>query len=178
MKSRVLLIGPVPGPPGGVASIVEAILASPLRHEYGITVLDTAQKQRLRYNPDRPGLLSPFYLIWHLLKLGYLLHREDPEVVHLQSCSGLGFLRDSLFVVVARAWRRKVVCHFHGMLRRQSPLFRHHALTCYFRWIMRFVDTLILLSPRFVSDFDRIIPGTKKRVVPNFTPPFHVADGR
>lgn len=178
MKSKVLLIGPVPGPPGGVASVVEAILASPLRQEYGISVLDTAQKKRLRYNPDVPGLLSPFYTIFHLLKLGYLLHTEQPEVVHLQSCSGLGFLRDSLFVVVARAGRRKVVCHFHGMWRRQSPLCRHHVLKCYFRWIMRSVDTLIVLSPRFVSDFDRVIPRTKKCVVPNFAPPFALAERR
>jgi glycosyltransferase involved in cell wall biosynthesis len=178
MKSKVLLIGPVPGPPGGVASVVEAILASPLRQEYGISVLDTAQKKRLRYNPDVPGLLSPFYTIFHLLKLGYLLHAEQPEVVHVQSCSGLGFLRDSLFVVVARAGRTKIVCHFHGMWRRQSPLCRHRVLKSYFRWIMRSVDTLIVLSPRFVSDFDRVIPQTKKCVVPNFASPFTLADRR
>jgi glycosyltransferase involved in cell wall biosynthesis len=164
MKSKVLLIGPVPGPPGGVASVVEAILASPLRQEYGISVLDTAQKKRLRYNPDVPGLLSPFYTIFHLLKLGYLLHAEQPEVVHVQSCSGLGFLRDSLFVVVARAGRTKIVCHFHGMWRRQSPLCRHRVLKSYFLWIMRSVDTLI--------------PQTKKCVVPNFAPPFALADRR
>ena len=74
MRNRVMIIGPVPGPPGGVASLVQSILASQLSQEYNLSVLDTAQKKRLRYSPDIPGLLSPFYLVLHLLKLGYLLH--------------------------------------------------------------------------------------------------------
>jgi glycosyltransferase involved in cell wall biosynthesis len=174
MRNRIVLIGPVPGPPGGVASLMEAIMSSYLSQEYGLSVLDTAQKRRLRYNPDVPGLFSPLYVIFHLLKLSYMLHGEKAEIVHLQSGSGLGFLRDSLFVVVARAWRRKIICHFHGMLREESPIFRHRLLGCYFRWIMRYVDVLILLSPRFVSDFDKIIPGTRKCALPNFAPAFNL----
>jgi glycosyltransferase involved in cell wall biosynthesis len=177
MGNRVLMIGPVPGPPGGVASLVQVIVTSRLRREYGLSVLDTARKRRLRYSPDAlPGLLSPIYMVYHLLKLSCLLHRDEPEIVHLQSGSGLSFVRDSLFVLVARAWRRKVVCHFHGMLHEQYPLFRHRVLKGYFRLIMRHVDLLILLSPRFVKDFDRLLPRTQKCVVPNFTPSFHHED--
>jgi len=179
MRNRVMIIGPVPGPPGGVASLVQAILASHLNHEYDLSVLDTARKRRLRYNPDGlPGLLSPVHMIHHLFKLSCLLHKERAEIVHLQSGSGLSFLRDSLFILVARAWKRKVICHFHGMLHEQYPLFRHRILRCYFRFIMRYVDVLILLSPRFVSEFDNIMPRTTKCVVPNFAPPFNLADRR
>ncbi len=71
-----------------------------------------------------------------------------------------------------------MICHFHGMLHEQYPLFRHRVLRSYFRLIMRYVDVLILLSPRFVSDFDRMIPQTKKCVVPNFAPSFHLAAER
>lgn len=177
MKSRVVVIGPVSGPPGGVASLVHAILASRLRCEYGLSVVDTAQKRRLRYRPDGwPGLLSPVRMVCHLLKLGCLLLKEKAEIVHIQSGSGLSFLRDSLFILLARVGKRKVVCHFHGMLHEQYPLFRHRLLRSYFRWMMRYVDVLVLLSPRFVSDFDRIIPETRKCVVPNFVPPGHPAD--
>lgn len=176
--SRVLIIGPVPGPPGGVASLVQAILDSHLGDEYGLSVLDTAQKRRLRYSPDVPALLSPFYMMLHLLKLGYMLHRGEEQIVHLQACSSLSFLRDSLFVVIARVWKRKVVCHFHGMLCQQYPLFRYRILRRYFCFMMRYVDVLILLSPRFVSEFDTIIPRTQKRAIPNFAPSFNLADKR
>jgi glycosyltransferase involved in cell wall biosynthesis len=164
------MVGPVPGPPGGIATLVEAILASRLRQEYGLAVLDTAQKGRLRYSPDVPGLRTPAYTLWHLLKLCRLLHEEKPEIVHVQASGGLAFLRDSLFIMVARAWRKKVVCHFHGMLADQYVLFRNRVLRSYFRLIMRWVDVLILLSPRFVTDFDGIIARTQKRFVANFVP--------
>ena len=178
MGNKVLIVGPVPGPPGGVASLVQAMLDSHLGDEYGLSVLDTAQKGRLRYNPDVPGLLSPFYIMFHLLKLGYLLRKGQEQIVHLQACSSLSFLRDSLFIVIARVWKKKVVCHFHGMLCQQYPLFRYRILRRYFCFIMRYVDVLILLSPRFVSEFDTIIPRTEKLVVPNFAPSFNLADER
>jgi len=101
MGNKVLIVGPVPGPPGGVASLVQAMLDSHLGDEYGLSVLDTAQKGRLRYNPDVPGLLSPFYIMFHLLKLGYLLRKGQEQIVHLQACSSLSFLRDSLFIVAS-----------------------------------------------------------------------------
>jgi len=172
MKRRVIIVGPVPGPPGGVASVVQAILSSRVSDDYGLIVVDTAQKGRMRYSPDVPKLLSGCYFVSHALKLGHLLHTEEAEIVHVQACSTLSFLRDSLFIMVARIWRKRVVCHFHGMLSRQYALFRYRFLRCYFRWIMRHVDVLIVLSPRFASDFDRLIPATKKCVIPNFTPPF------
>lgn len=179
MGNRVLMVGPMPGPPGGVASLVQAIMTSRLSHEYGLLVLDTARKRRLRYSPDAlPGLLSPIYTIHHLLKLSWLLYKERAEIVHLQSGSCLSFVRDSLFVLVARAWGRKVVCHFHGMWHEQYLLFRHRVLRSYFCLIMRYVDALILLSPRFVPDFDHVIPQTRKCVVPNFAPSFHFAAER
>jgi glycosyltransferase involved in cell wall biosynthesis len=170
------MIGPVQGPAGGVASLVEALRASRISEEYDLSILDTGQKGRRQYSPDVPGSLTPLYTILHLMRLHRLLHREKPEIVHIQSCCGLAFLRDSLFIMIARAWRKKVVCHFHGMLCNQYSLFRNRFLRSYFRWVMRYVDVLIVLAPRFASEFDTLIAQTRKSVVPNFVPSFSHTD--
>lgn len=166
MKTKVLMIGPTPPPPGGVAIVLQTLLNSSLSDEYDLCILDTARKRRRYKIVGGLGPLSILYLILHLIKLNYLLLKEKPSIVHIQA-DPAGFLRDSLFIILANLWQKKVICHLHGFYSEKNAIFKYVMLRWYFRLIMNHVDVLILLSSSFVPEFAHIAPKTRKVVVPN-----------
>lgn len=169
MKEKVMIIGPVPPPPGGVATLTHTLLNSSLKDRYSLSVLDISKKKKMRYTTGGvPSFLSPFYLLIHLIKLNYLLYKEKATIIHLQSTSDIGFLRDSLFIMFGILWKKRIICHFHGALAEEYLIFKYNILRSYFRFIMNYVDVFIPLSKSFALEFDSLIPQTKKIVIPNF----------
>lgn len=169
LKQRVLMIGHTPPPPGGVAVVMQNLLDSSLCDKYTISVLDISRKRRRYKVVGGADFLSFLYLALYAAKLLYLLYREKPAIIHIQSCTS-AFLRDSLFVVLGKLCGRKIVLHLHGFYSRRHFAFKYSILRVYSQFIMNCIDVLILLSESFVSEFDAVFPRVRKLAVPNFVP--------
>lgn len=106
---RVLMLGPLPPPVGGMASVV-ANLRDGLRGRVRLRVLNTVKTTPV----DRPliqGIDAQLRLLWRLAA-GCIGWRAD--LVHIHTCSRFTFWRNALDVILARLLGRPVVLHIHG----------------------------------------------------------------
>ncbi|HTX88686.1 MAG TPA: glycosyltransferase family 4 protein, partial [Bacteroidales bacterium] len=76
-------------------------------------------------------------------------------------------LRDSVFILISKLFRRKVLCHLHGgyfrtWYRSVSPLLRK-----YVHWVHSKVDGQIVLGENLTDLYDDILDRRKIFVVPN-----------
>lgn len=106
---RVLMLGPLPPPVGGMASVVQNLssaLSARLRLRVIDTVKTTADDRSLWQGAAAQlrllGRLAQECLVWR------------PTVVHIHTCSWLTFWRNGVDVLLARLLGRRVVLHIHG----------------------------------------------------------------
>jgi glycosyltransferase involved in cell wall biosynthesis len=168
-SATVLIVGPSAPPYNGMTRAIELIVVA-LNDDFSVMRLDTADRRGLS-NIGRFELGNLFLAAKHGVKFLLLLLLRRPRIVYIPiSQSWLPFLRDCLFLVPARLFRRKVVLHLHGgyfgrFYQETSPLMR---------WIIR--QTLgkaccaIVLGKNVVDAFDGILPRDRIRIVPNGIP--------
>jgi len=93
-----------------MAAVVDALAGGSLRENFDLTVLNTGKMTPV----GRPWRVA----VWHQLRLfwtlGVMLARGHGRLVHIHTCSGLTFWRDTVFLLLARLFGRRVVWHVHG----------------------------------------------------------------
>ena len=163
---RLLVIGPTPPPAHGVA-VFTATLLRGLR-SVGLLAhhLDTTDDRSL----ENLGRLDPTNLrlgVRHALSLARLLASNPGVSVYLPlSASRWGFLRDALFVSMAKAWRRRVYVHLHngsglnGLYDEVGP-----ALRLVIRATASTVHQAWALTPSLAAEAERLFPADRIRVV-------------
>lgn len=108
-RERVLMLGPLPPPVGGMATVVENLSAALRKH------LDVEVLNNVKTTPaDRSlwqGVRAQLALLWRLAR-GVAGRR--PLVVHIHTCSFNTFWRNAVDVLVAKALGGRVLLHIHG----------------------------------------------------------------
>jgi glycosyltransferase involved in cell wall biosynthesis len=103
---RLVMLGPVPGTHGTVASAVQAYLAHGLFKRWPIEYVATHGEG----SAWRNGALA----LKALRRLIVLLVQERNLLMHLHAAPGAGLWRDALFMALAVAARCPFVLHLHG----------------------------------------------------------------
>jgi glycosyltransferase involved in cell wall biosynthesis len=109
---KVLMLGPGTGVTGGIAGLVQAILPE-LRQRSDVLYVPTVDGRPLKES----GRLSLRNLLNAASQYGRYLDgmlRFRPDLVHVHTSQGLGWLKDTLFVVAAKALHCGVLVHMHG----------------------------------------------------------------
>ena len=112
---RILVVGPLPPPSGGIGTWVDALRASTLAERHSLRVLDTAPKGEAGVEPT-----SRFRLGRALSSFGRLaaLRRElrafRPEIVHVHTSYYWALVRDGLAVWLAHRAGARTILHLHG----------------------------------------------------------------
>lgn len=162
---RTLLIGPMPPPITG-QSVAFSLLAEELTKTRPVQTVNLSELAGRR---DQKFSLARTFQILRLGAsiLGSMRHVSVVYVTIAQS--RLGFLRDALFILVARMWRRPVIGHLHGgnyarYYDSEWPLMR-----LLIRSTLRRIERLIVLSDRLRSDFAFLGPdfASRLRSIPN-----------
>lgn len=168
-RRTVLIVGPSAPPYNGMTRAIELIKVA-LNGDFSIVHLDTADRRGLS-NIGRFEIGNLFLAVKHGLKFLWLLFVRRPRIVYVPiSQSWLPFLRDCLFLIPARLFRRKVVIHLHGGYFGRF----YQETSSLMRWIIR--QTLgnarcaIVLGQSVMDAFDGILPRERIRIVPNGIP--------
>jgi glycosyltransferase involved in cell wall biosynthesis len=151
-RPRVLVVGPLPPPLGGVQRMNQLLLHSSLAEDFDLHAVDTSRGS-LRWAVESQSWRTPFSLMRDIWRLAGALVRVRPRIVYVHAASGYSFTRDALLMLLARASGARVVCHYHGTLHTSFP----SALTPFGRAagraLMSTAHRVIVLSPRYRDVF-------------------------
>jgi len=166
-RPRVLIIGPTPPPYHGVAVATETLVAACRSRGIAIRHLDISDRRGIQH-VDQPDFHDVLLFVRQWFELVWRLAIERPGLVYLSiSQSTIGFLRDSLFVVLARVFRARVVIHLHGGNFRAWYDARSSLMQRLVRYVLSLVAAFVILGETFRCSFEGIIEPRKLRVVPN-----------
>jgi len=153
-RPRLLVVGPLPPPLGGVQLLNDMVLRSSLRNEFEIRTVNTS-KNVLRWAVETRTWRTPFHFVRDLSRLLLMLARFHPDVVVVHSAQSLSFLRDWAFMSMSRLSGARVVCHYHGTPHARFP----SAQTAFGRWaggvLVRAAHRVIVVSPGYSAEFAR-----------------------
>jgi glycosyltransferase involved in cell wall biosynthesis len=159
MKKKILLIGPTPPPYAGVEIMTACIAGSPLlRERYHFSFYNTRKPIR-NEEKGRFAMKNIFFNLSLLLGLLIRMVKFRPYLIHMPLAQNkLGFFRDSLYVMLAKAIKAKVVLHFHGgnftdFYRGEPAIYRR-----YIKGVLSLSSLIIVLGETLKGQFQGIIP--------------------
>jgi len=166
-KPKILFIGPVPPPYMGPTLATEIILNSGLSDDFELIHLDTSDHRGL----ETLGAID-FWNIYLALKsyieMTFLILTRWPKLVYIPiSQTTIGYIKDSIYIIIAKLLGRKVVCHLRGgnfknWLSGTSGLVRR-----YVHFVHSRIDGQIVLGECLRHLFEDINDNERIYVVPN-----------
>ena len=154
LRPRLLVIGPLPPPLGGVQLVIDMQRHSLLAQQFELHVLDTSKKQ-LRWAVENPTWRTPLYFLRDFVRLVGTLARFRPDVVLVHAAPSLSFLRDWALMATARVAGAKVICHYHGTLHARFPSGETRSGRAIGRLLMSIAQQVIVLGPTYQREMGR-----------------------
>src|SRR3989344_404090 len=114
IRTKILFLGPKPPPFMGPTVATENLLRSRLGEYFDLIHLDTSDHRDLSTLAAIDfGNVS--LALKHYCMMFWLIATKWPRLVYIPiSQTTIGYLRDSVFILIAALFRRKVVCHLRG----------------------------------------------------------------
>ncbi|MCB1733857.1 MAG: glycosyltransferase family 4 protein [Gammaproteobacteria bacterium] len=170
---RILQLGPLPPPVGGMATVIEG-LTDEQRKQHRVRVLNN-----VKTTPEDRALWQGVVAQLRLLsRLAWLCLSWRPEFVHIHTCSWGTFWRNAVDVLLARTLGRRVVLHIHGAEFHKflaSLSARRAALA---RRVFGLSHAVIVLGDQWAEIIAPWCPQGRVHVVPNGVPvPEQTASG-
>lgn len=166
-EKKVIFLGPLPPPYMGPTVATEFLLKSRLADRFELIHLDTSDHR----GAEELGAIdfTNIYLgLKHTMQLFWLILIHRPAMVYIPiSQTTLGFLRDSLFIMVSALQRCTILCHLRGGNFRNWFDSCNGLMRGYIRLIYRFVDGQIVLGKKLRPLFEGLVPANHIFVVPN-----------
>lgn len=143
-KPRVVMIGPPASAIGGMTSVVDALLASPLNTRCDVQRFVHTRGGRRRGLRGVTGALWRHFRDLVRLYRGCRTHRA--QIVHIHTCSYFSYFRSVLDAIVARLTGARVCLHIHGAEFDTFCRTSRWPLRRLIRSGAEFVDAVIVLS--------------------------------
>lgn len=166
-KTQIIFLGKLPPPYIGPALACQMILNSTLKDEFELIHLDTSDHRDINTlgKIDVGNIYHAISQYWRMFRL--LLKYPAAMVYIPAGQTTIGYLRDAVFIVMAKMAGRKVITHLRGgnflNWYNQAPSFA--------RWVVRkvhpMVNAQIVLGNNLRPIFNWLIPDPKIHVVPN-----------
>jgi len=162
---RILMVGPLPPPIGGMATVVENLREALAAHGQ-VRVLNNVKTTP----PDRAlwqGVAAQSRLLW---RLGALCLGWRPQVVHIHTCSWFNFWRQGVDVLLVRLLGRRAVLHIHGAEFHKFLSTLHGPLAWLARRIFSACNRVIVLGDEWLRVLEPWCGRERIVVVPNGVP--------
>ncbi len=173
---QFIVIGPTPPPIHGVAFLTVHLVEGMRRAGALCAHLETGEDERLVQTSSRLDLLNAWFAFRHTALLACLLARHRRADVYVPISQGRwGFVRDAVFVALARAARRRTVIHLHGGLFRSFYESSGRVQAALIRRTLSWVDEAWVLTPAHLQMFAGLLEVDRVFVLENTA--LDMADG-
>ncbi|MCX6274291.1 MAG: glycosyltransferase family 4 protein [Bacteroidetes bacterium] len=166
-KKKVLILGKLPPPYMGPAIATEILLKSSLRESFELIHLNTKVNEKLsgigRWSLKK--IFRSYSLYWQMIRI---VATRKPDLILIPfSQDTIPFIKDSLYILIAKIFRRKVLLHlrgsnFLGWLGKSSPLTKW-----YVKKMIVLCNGVIVLGHNLKYLFQDYFSEDKIFVVPN-----------
>ncbi|MCU0558699.1 MAG: glycosyltransferase family 4 protein [Desulfobacterales bacterium] len=161
----VLMVGPGRSIVGGITALVFNILPhlqDLVRLNYVISVENREIKDsgRLSANNSFGAVAQYGRFLKQFLK-------SPPHIVHVHTSQGLGWIKDTFFVLVAKLFRRKAVVHVHAADPAEFYYKYNAVVKGYLRWVLAESDAVITVSEEWRRRVQAIVPAQRIRAMLN-----------
>jgi glycosyltransferase involved in cell wall biosynthesis len=169
-RPRLLVVGPLPPPVHGVTISTSLILDNEfLAKQFVVSHLNTSDHRDLT-NLGRWDIQNLRLACRNLLSLLHMT-RGEPGLLYLPLSQNLpAFLRDSLFILTARARRWAVAFHLRGGEFRDFYDAQPTLIRLWIRYTLSRVRSAAVMGHSLRWLFEGLIPSERIAVVPNGTP--------
>jgi len=160
------MVGPVPPPYGGVASVLDDIARSNLQDDYGIRVFPRIPRQNF---PSKAQwkLGRNVFRLRRFLSFFHTARRGPYRIMHMQSADTTEFLGSTIFMVLAHLAGLKVILHIQGcdwnLFYPDASLLRK----LYTRIGLWIPDRIIVLYGVWVDEIRKMYPKANVRIIRN-----------
>ena len=168
MNKKILIIGALPPPYHGVTVFNDRLLNSKILDIYEVYHLDISDKRNLD-NLGKVDLQNVYLALRNLWDLMRLCMRRKPDLVYLPIAQNIAYLRDGMFIVIARFFSKaKIIIHLHGSYFRRYYDNTNWFMKKFIGFTMKQVNAAIVLGECLKYIFGGWVKDIQ--VVPNGTP--------
>ncbi len=151
-RPRLLVVGPLPPPLGGVQLTVDMLIHSSLARDYEIRCVNTS-KGVLRWAVERRTWRTVPWFFRDVFALIGALVSFRPQIAIVHASGTVSFLRDWVLMALVRLTGAPVVCHYHGTLHVRFPSAETEWGRRIGRALMRVAERIIVVGPGYARAF-------------------------
>ena len=165
IENKIAFIGPLPPPLGGVA-VMNKSIQELLVNELKITSFNTSSGK------DKEDLYSKNYFkkvlpqIKKLFQFIQFAKNDDYKIVNLFVTSGVGFVREALYILTLRLFRKKIIVHLHS--KKKGEFFLYPYRIRVFSYFLNMCHKILVLSNDHESYFQKYLRNEKLEILENF----------
>lgn len=161
-RLRVLITGPSLDAVSGVSTHIRQLLDSPLTTECELLQCQVGREGRNETLAQRPLRALGDYV-----NFVSTLVRFKPHVVHMNpSMDKKSFWRDLLFLLIAKAFRHKVIYQVHGGAMPQH-FFESRPMRRFLKWVLQLPDAVVVLGSIEKAAYEEFCRFRCLAVIPN-----------
>ncbi len=162
-KHHILLLGPSLGAVSGVSTHLNLLLQSRLGEDFRLGHFQVGSEGR-----DETAAIKVFRLFSSPFLFCRELIRSQVEVVHLNtSLNPKAFWRDVVYLLIAKALKKRVVFQVHGGKLPEDFFAGNGILTLFLKWILRKSDAVVLLAEIEKEAYSRFVALERVLLIPN-----------
>jgi glycosyltransferase involved in cell wall biosynthesis len=166
-KPKVLLLGKLPPPYMGPSIATEILLKSSLKNNFELVHLDTKINHKIS-SFGTWSFTKVFVNIAIYFKMFSLLRKHKPSLVLIPiSQTTTGFFKDSLFILIAKFFGRKVLLQLRGSNFKSWVANSSSLNKMYIKYILKKTQGIIVLGNNLKHLFEDYYSEDKIFVVPN-----------
>jgi glycosyltransferase involved in cell wall biosynthesis len=150
------MVGPGQGLMGGISALVDTLCPF-LQRRVDLSYLATVHRRETKES-GRISMKNSVSALSQYARFLWAVLRKHPQIIHLHTSQGVGWLKDTFFIVVAKMLGCRIILHMHGgdfdHIYGRSP----RVIQKYTRKIMKQVDSLIAVSGEWKNRLKHIFP--------------------
>lgn len=162
-RSTVLVLGPHRAALSGVSTHLNLLFGSRLAEEHSLLHFQVGSEGRRESGLARLArfVASPFALAWTILA-------RNVALVHVNTSLNVrAFLRDAVYMVVARLCGARVLCQVHGGALPQDFFAGHSWLSALLRRALSLPDVIAVLAREELEAYRLFVPEQLVVLLPN-----------
>ncbi len=163
MRTRVLMLGPQAF--GGISTLIQTIVPN-LEQRADFLYVPTVLRRPL----SKAGKISVENIslaITQYTRLIAALRRFHPQVVHIHTSQGLGWLKDSVFILLSKIAGCQVILHVHAADFGELYGQKRRVIRWYTRRIMGMADAVVAVSTEWKARLANIVDPARIHILRN-----------